>query len=189
MIDIIYRKPRFLILLEVSNTVVKKGQSLFGALLGLRTPPSGRNFIGRTTLPATPCVCSDATTSYNERIVATTSPCAGDRIDSTRPTGSPYVVDDRASPKCAATSSSAVPLATHKKQDQRWGVPDELWVNGQGGSTKINSYVCFSAKGMLEVWATSCRWKPTTSLWKLPCCEVLLVCVSNRGLGFTQARL
>ena len=42
---------------------------------------------------------------------ATTSPYAGDSIDSTRPTRSPYEVDDRDSPKCAATSSSAVLLA------------------------------------------------------------------------------
>ena len=59
---------------------------------------------------------------------ATTSPYAGDSIDSTRPARSPYEVDDRDSPKCAATSSSAVLLATHKKRDQRWGVPDEPWV-------------------------------------------------------------
>jgi len=59
---------------------------------------------------------------------ATTSPYAGDIIGSTRQTRSPYAVDDRASLKCAATFSSAVPSATHKKRYHRWGVPDELWV-------------------------------------------------------------
>jgi hypothetical protein len=60
---------------------------------------------------------------------------------------------------------------------------------GQGGNTKIDSHVFFSAKNMLEVWDISRHWYPIASLWKLPCCEVLLLCVSNRGLGFTQARL
>jgi hypothetical protein len=57
---------------------------------------------------------------------ATSSPYAGDSIDSTRPTQLPYDKDDRASTKCAASSTSAVLLATLKKRDQRWGVPDEL---------------------------------------------------------------
>ena len=59
---------------------------------------------------------------------ATTSPYAGDSIDGTNATRSPYEVDDCASPECAATSPSAVPLTTHKKRYQRWGVLDELWV-------------------------------------------------------------
>jgi hypothetical protein len=54
---------------------------------------------------------------------------------------------------------------------------------------RFDSYVLFSAKSMLEVWATYRRWYSITSLWTLPCCEVLLLCVPNRGLGFTQAGL
>ena len=46
---------------------------------------------------------------------------------------------------------------------------------GQGGK----SYVFLSAKNMREVWATSRRWYLITSLWKLSCCEVLLLCVPN----------
>ena len=57
---------------------------------------------------------------------ATTSPHAGDSIDYT--TRLPYESLDRASPECAATSPSLVPLATHNTRDQRRGVPDELWV-------------------------------------------------------------
>ena len=59
---------------------------------------------------------------------ATTSPHAGDSINSTRPTQAVYETDDRVFPECAATSPSAVLLTTHKKRYQRWGVPDELLV-------------------------------------------------------------
>jgi hypothetical protein len=56
----------------------------------------------------------------------TSSPHAGDSIDSTRAPRSAYETDDRAFPEYAATSPSAVLLTTHKKRYQRRGVPDEL---------------------------------------------------------------
>ena len=117
---------------------------------------------------------------------ATTSPYAGDSINST--TRLPKELLDRAFPKCAATSPSTVPLATQNTRDQRRGVPSGRAL-GQGSSTEFDSYVLFSAKSMLEVWATSRRWYPITSLWKLPCCKVLLLQMPYRGLGFTQACL
>jgi len=83
-------------------------------------------------MPTLKCVRPDECCSSLDMIPppaskrATTSPHAGDSINST--TRWPYESLDRAFPRCAAPSPSAVPLATHKKRDQRRGVPDELWV-------------------------------------------------------------
>ena len=51
--------------------------------------------------------------------------------------------------------------------------------SGRALDQRGNSYVFFPAKSMPEVWAVPRRWSPITSLRKLPCCEVLLPCVSN----------
>jgi hypothetical protein len=69
---------------------------------------------------------------------ATTSSYTGDSIDSTNATRMPYEVDDCASPECAATYSSVVPLVTRRKRDQRY-----VGCSGRAAGQEGNSNVFF----------------------------------------------